>query len=100
MHNAYHALTRRLRSRLDDRDAHSALERFAEDPEHARQELASHLAASGACEDDAILDAARQLTTLAAAAPTGGVTVNAQHAQGVQTGNHNTQHNTFGPPPA
>ncbi|MFG2387001.1 hypothetical protein [Streptomyces avermitilis] len=101
MRNAYEVLTRRLRSRLDARaGAHSALEHFAEDPEHARQELSSHLAASGVCEDDAILEAARQLTALAAAAPPGGVTVDAQHAQGVQAGNHNAQHNTFAPPPA
>ena len=79
-----------------------ALAKHAEQPTAWAEALAAELVDAGADRDRAVLEAAQQLLALLDAAGTrsGKYLVNMPGAQGVQVGDHNTQHNTFTTPPA
>jgi hypothetical protein len=61
--------------------------------------LAAELAAAGAASDLALIAAARELVTLAGPGELrpGKYMIDARGSHGVQIGDHDTQHNTFGP---
>jgi hypothetical protein len=60
--------------------------------------LATELAESGAADDEAIVETARRLLAMADpnGAAEGKYRIDVRHAMGMQVGDYNTQHNTFG----
>jgi hypothetical protein len=98
--DAYASLKSLVRRRLAGRsDGELVLERHAEAPSTWEGPLAAELTAAGASTDSALLAAAQALMMLADETGTakGKYRVDARGAQGVQVGDHNSQHNTFGP---
>jgi hypothetical protein len=100
--DAYHGLTALVRRRLAGREnGDRALAKFEQAPQAGRELLATELTAAGAADDADLVAAAHALLRLADAA---GYRADTYHitvtdSQGVQTGDHNVQHNTFGPRP-
>jgi hypothetical protein len=91
-------VTRRLAGR---RDAGLVLARHEEAPQAWEGPLAAELTAAGAADDADLVAAAQALMTLVdqAGYRAGKYAVQVQSSQGVQVGDHNTQHNVFGAPP-
>jgi hypothetical protein len=99
--DAYGGLKALVRRRLAaSRDGELVLARFEEAPETWKDPLAVELTAAGADRDTDVVAAAQALMRLADAAGSqaGKYTVQVTGGQGVQVGDHNTQHNAFGPP--
>jgi hypothetical protein len=100
--DAYASLKSLARRRLAGHHAGEvALAELEHDPDTWKAPLQAQLQAAGA-EDDAELVAAAQalmarLDTSGSRAGKYAITISG--AQGVQVGDHNVQHNTFGPPP-
>jgi hypothetical protein len=92
------ALKRRLAGKFAAQDA---VEQYVADPEAWKGNLELHLRQAGADRDRAVLDAAAAVLRLAdpAGAAAGKYAVNLADAQGVQVGDQNIQHNTFGASP-
>ena len=98
---AYGGLRDALKRRLAGKPAaQDAVEQYVADPEALRN-LEVHLRRAGADRDRAVLDAAAWVLRLAdpAGAAAGKYAVNLVGAQGVQVGDQNIQHNTFGASP-
>jgi hypothetical protein len=78
------------------------LARHAEAPMTWEGPLAAELSAAGADTDPDLIQAAQALMRLAdeAGYRSGKYTVDARGSQGVQVGDHDTQHNIFGYPAA
>jgi hypothetical protein len=99
--DAYEGLKALVRRRLAGRrDAGLVLDRFGEAPETWKAPLAQELAAAGAAGDAGLVEAAQALLRLAdpAGSLAGSYVVQVSGGQGVQVGDHNIQHNTFGTP--
>ena len=99
---AYGGLRDALKRRLAGKPAaQDAVEQYVADPEAWKGNLEVHLRQAGADQDRAVLEAAASVLRLAdpAGAAAGKYAVNSRGAQGVQVGDHNIQHNTFGAPP-
>ncbi|MEU7873706.1 hypothetical protein [Dactylosporangium sp. NPDC049140] len=97
--DAYRALKRLVAARLSGRGpAQLALAQYERDPRTWREPVAVGLRGSGALADPAVLEAAQRLMALVDAdgARAGRFVVHLTGAQGVQIGDHNTQHNRFG----
>jgi RIP homotypic interaction motif/WD domain, G-beta repeat len=100
--DAYGALKAVVRRRLAGREAgEMVLARYEQAPQAWEAPLADELSAAGAGTDRDLLTAAQALLGLldAAGARAGKYEVNVTGSQGVQIGDGNTQHNTFGAPP-
>ena len=99
--DAYNRLKSLARRRLAGRrNGDVVLAEFEEAPEIWREPLAAALTAAGAAGDTALVAAAEALLRLAdAGSPGDTYHVNVINSQGVQTGNHNVQHNAFGTRP-
>jgi hypothetical protein len=100
--DAYRGLRDALRRRLAGRPAaEDAVEQYTQDPEAWKGNLEVHLRQARADEDQVVLEAASSVLRLAdpAGAAAGKYTVNLAGAQGVQVGDQNIQHNTFGTSP-
>jgi hypothetical protein len=98
--DAYNGLRALVRRKLAGRsDGELVLARHEQDPQVWEQPLAVELTASGAAGDRDLVAAAQALMQLvdAAGSAAGKYQVVVQGSQGVQVGDHNTQHNTFGP---
>jgi len=96
---AYRGLRDALKRRLAGRPAaEDAVEQYTHDPEAWKGNLEVHLRQAGADQDQAVLQAAESVLRLAdpAGAAAGKYAVNLAGAQGVQVGDQNIQHNTFG----
>ncbi len=103
VHDAYRSLKKLVRRRLGSRaDAELVLARHAEAPQTWEGPLAAELSAAGADTDPDLVEAAQALMRLAdeAGYRSGKYNVDARGSQGVQVGDHNTQHNVFGYPAA
>jgi hypothetical protein len=99
--DAYNALKALVRRTLADRaDGELVLARHEEAPQAWDKPLAEELTAAGAADDAELVRAAQTVMALADAAGSaaGRYSVVVHGSQGVQVGDHNTQHNTFGPP--
>lgn len=99
--DAYDGLKALVRGRLATRrDGELVLARFEEAPETWKDPLAAELAAAGAGRDAGLVAAAQALMRLADAtgSQAGKYAVQVTGGQGVQVGDHNAQHNTFGSP--
>ncbi len=79
-----------------------ALDEHENDPETWERPLARAVADSGAATDPQVVAAASHLLSLVdpAGSDQGRYVVDLRGAQGVQVGEGNTQHNSFGAPPA
>jgi len=100
--DAYEGLKALVRRRIAGRgDGELVLARFEAAPDTWRDPLAAELAAAGAGSDEGLVAAAQALLSLADGAGwrAGKYAVQVQGGQGVQVGDQNTQHNTFGVPP-
>lgn len=100
--DAYNGLKALVRRRLAGRpDGEVVLKRYGTAPKTWHDPLAEELTAADAASDTELVAAAKALLRLVDAggsrAGTYNVTVN--DSQGVQMGDHNVQHNTFGPQP-
>jgi len=75
------------------------LARHEQDPQVWEQPLGGELTAAGAGEDGELVAAAQAVMALvdAAGSAAGKYQVVVHGSQGVQVGDHNIQHNTFGP---
>jgi len=82
-----------------DPAAEKMLERHAGNPQGYEIPVQDLVTESGASSDEQIVALARQLLEAAdpAGAQVGRYNVKIEQGQGVQVGDHNTQHNTFGP---
>lgn len=91
-------VTRRLAGR---RDGELVLARHEEAPQAWEGPLIAELTATGAANDAGLVAAAQALMSLVdeAGSRAGKYVVQVQGSQGVQIGDHNSQHNTFGIPP-
>jgi RIP homotypic interaction motif len=91
-------ITRRLRGR---RDGEMVLARHAEAPQVWEVPLTAELTAADAGADRELVGAAQVLMQLIdeAGSRAGKYAVQVHGSQGVQVGDHNTQHNTFGTAP-
>jgi hypothetical protein len=99
---AYRGLRDALKRRLSGRPAaEDAVEQYTQDPEAWKGNLEVHLRQAGVDQDRAVLEAAASVLRLAdpAGAAAGKYAVNLAGAQGVQVGDQNIQHNTFGTGP-
>jgi len=99
--DAYQALKGRVRELLSGREAGEvALQRHEAAPDVWREPLKAELAAVSADRDLDLIQAARVLLDLAdqQGARAGKYTVDVSRGQGVQVGDHGTQHNEFGAP--
>ena len=99
-------VTRRLEGRRDAelvlaRHAELVLARHEEAPQAWEGLLVAELSASGAADDAGLIAAAQALMRLVdeTGSQAGKYTVQVDGSQGVQIGDHNTQHNVFGKPP-
>jgi hypothetical protein len=100
--DAYASLKSLVSRRLGGRrDGDLVLARHAESPETWEGPLSAELTAAGAGNDHDLMAAAQALMRLAdeAGYNSGKYHVDARSSQGVQVGDHNTQHNAFGYPP-
>lgn len=90
-------VTRRLAGR---RDGELVLARHQDAPQAWQGPLVGELTAAGAADDAGLIAAAQALMNLVdeMGSRAGKYLVQAQGSQGVQVGDHNTQHNTFGIP--
>lgn len=101
--DAYSRLRALVRKRLAGRpDGELVLARHETAPQAWQGPLAAELAGSGAGDDPGLAAAAQALMELldAAGSSAGKYAVMVHGSQGVQIGDHNTQTNTFGSPPA
>jgi hypothetical protein len=101
--DAYEWLKALTAKRLAGRtDGELMLARHAEAPAAWEASLTAELAAAGADRDRDLVGAAQALMKLAdeAGFRRGKYSVYACDSQGIQIGDHNVQHNTFGVPPA
>lgn len=99
--DAYKGVKALAKKRLASRqDGELVLARHAEAPRPWERPLAEELAAAGAANDAGLVAAAQALMSLvdAAGARAGKYTIQVGGSQGVQVGDHNTQHNVFGGP--
>jgi RIP homotypic interaction motif len=89
--------TRRLAGRGE---GELALARHEEDPQAWEGPLVAELTAVGAADDASLVAAAQALMTMVdeTGSRAGKYIVRVQSSQGVQVGDHNTQHNIFGAP--
>jgi hypothetical protein len=97
--DAYDALKALVRGRLAARQGGElVLARFEEAPATWEEPLKAELTAAGVARDADVMAAAQALMRLADAAGSqaGKYIVDVTGGQGVQVGDHNTQHNTFG----
>jgi hypothetical protein len=95
--DAYRSLKALVKKRLlGRRDGELVLSRFEQAPDTWEKPLATELTAAGAGNDADLVAAARALMSLAdaAGARAGKYSVQVYGGQGVQVGDHNTQHNT------
>jgi RIP homotypic interaction motif len=102
VHDAYNGLKALVKKRFGGRaDGELVLARYAEAPETWKGPLAAELTATGAGGDADLVAAAQALLALAdpAGSQAGKYTVQVHGGQGVQVGDHNIQHNTFGTAP-
>lgn len=98
--DAYNGLKALVRRKLADRPrGELVLAGHEEAPEVWDKPLAGELTAAGAAQDQDLVSAAQALMALvdAAGSAAGKYQVVVHGSQGVQIGDHNTQHNTFGP---
>ena len=98
--DAYHGLKALVGRRLASRPGGElVLARHEESPEVWDKPLAEELTAAGAAQDQDLVTAAQALMRLVdeAGSAAGKYQVLVHGSQGVQVGDHNTQHNTFGP---
>jgi hypothetical protein len=96
--DAYQALKRLVSARFAGRrSAEVALTEHEADPEAWQAPLAAELVRTAAVDDLRVIEAAQRLMALLdeAGSRAGKYTVDLRGAQGVQVGDHNTQHNTF-----
>src|SRR3984957_18261560 len=103
IHDAYLSLKKLVRQKLGSRaDGELVLARHAEAPGTWEGPLAAELSSAGAGTDLDLIAAAQALMRLADGAGhwPGKYDVDARGSQGVQVGDHNTQHNAFGHPAA
>ena len=103
VHDAYLSLKKLVRRRLGSRaDGELVLARHAEAPKTWEGPLVAELSAAGADTDTDLIQAAQALMRLAdeVGYRSGKYNVDARGSQGVQIGDHNTQHNVFGHPAA
>jgi len=101
--DAYAGLKSMVSRRLGGRrDGDLVLARYAESPETWEGPLAAELTAARAGNDRDLIAAAQALMRLAdeAGYKSGKYDVDARGSQGVQVGDHNTQHNVFRYPTA
>jgi hypothetical protein len=99
VHDAYLSLKKLARRRLGGRaDGELVLAQHAEAPQTWEGPLAAELSAAGADTDPDLIQAAQALMRLAdeAGYRSGKYNVDARGSQGMQVGDHNTQHNVFG----
>jgi hypothetical protein len=100
--DAYNGLKALVRRRIAGRRGSDViLEGFEKAPQTWREPLAQELTAAGAAQDAGLVAAAQALLLLVDPA---GYRADTYHitvtdSQGVQMGDHNIQHNTFGTPP-
>jgi hypothetical protein len=97
--DAYDGLKAMVRKRLAGRqNGDLVLAQYEKAPEIWKDPLAAELTATGAGSDADLVSAAQALMHLidAAGSQTGKYTVKVTDSQGVQVGDHNVQHNTFG----
>jgi len=97
--DAYRSLKALVKKRLlGRRDGELVLSRFEQAPDTWESPLAAELTAVGAGNDADLVEAAQALMSLADAAGSraGIYSVQVFGGQGVQVGDRNTQHNTFG----
>jgi hypothetical protein len=100
--DAYGSLKALVARRLAGRhDGELVLARHEEAPQAWEGPLVAELTAAGAADDAGLVTAAQTLMSLVdeTGSRAGKYTVQVQGAQGVQIGDHNTQHNIFGAPP-
>jgi hypothetical protein len=100
--DAYTGLKALTRKRLAARpDGELVLARHEQVPETWRASLMAELDQAGAGNDSGLVAAAEALMSLVdeAGARDGKYSADVRGAQGVQIGNHNTQHNVFSAPP-
>jgi hypothetical protein len=96
--DAYTALRTAVPSRFTERQVStSVLAEHEEDSDTYEKPLAKKIEQTGAAEDPRILELAQALMRLTDqdGARTGKYTVDVRQAQGVQIGDHSTQHNAF-----
>lgn len=97
--DAYKSLKAFAAKRLAGRhDGELVLARHEEDPESWERPLAAELTAAGAADDTDLVAAAQALMSLTdeTGSRAGKYVVQLRCSQGVQLGDHNTQHNIFG----
>jgi hypothetical protein len=97
--DAYGSLKALVARRLTGRrDGELILVRHAEAPEAWEAPMATELTAAGAAHDAGLVAAAQALMSLVdeVGSRSGKYAVQVHDAQGVQVGDHNTQHNVFG----
>lgn len=100
--DAYRSLKTLVTKRLQDRrDGELVVARYEDTPQAWEQPLIAELTAAGAADDAGLIAAAQALMSLLdeAGSKSGKYAVQMQAPQGVQIGDHNTQHNVFGAPP-
>ena len=98
--DAYGSLKALVHRRLAGRgDGELVLARFEESPDTWEAPVAKELTVTRAGDDARLVAAAQALMALADAAgfQAGKYTIQVHGGQGVQVGEHNIQHNTFGP---
>jgi hypothetical protein len=101
--DAYKSLKTAVRTCLSGRaSGEVALDRYVQLPHQWAGALEAELVDVGAAEDAGIVAAARRVMELAdpQGYATGKYQVDVRGGQGVQLGDHNSQTNTFGAPPA
>ena len=99
--DAYAGLKALVQRRLAGRPAGEvALEQHAAKPQQWDKALEAELVEADAGSDTSVVEAAQQLMALVdgAGSQSGKYLVDLRAAQGVQVGDRNTQHNTFGGP--
>jgi hypothetical protein len=98
--DAYNGLKALVRRKLAARsDGELVLARHEQAPQTWEGPLAEELTAAGAAEDQDLVTAAQELMALVdtAGSAAGKYQVVVHGSEGVQVGDHNIQHNTFGP---
>ncbi len=96
--DAYQGLKRLVSAQFAGRKAAEvALTEHETDPETWRAPLATELVKTAAVDDPQVIEAAQRLMALLdeAGSRAGKYAVDLRGAQGVQVGDHNTQHNRF-----
>jgi hypothetical protein len=99
--DAYNGLKALVRRKLAGRrDGELALTRYEQDPQVWGEPLAQELNQARAANDGDLVVAAQAVMRLVdpAGSAAGKYSVVIHGSQGVQVGDHNTQHNTFGSP--